>query len=306
MTDRIIDLAREPARLRIENGLLVIEAGAGRREAIPCEEIAVVVASHREVTFTQAVLGALAEAGASFVTCDAKWQPSAMLLPLRSHHAQAERYRRQAALSVPARKRGWAAIVRAKVRAQAAVLVMETGSDAGLRAMTKQVKSGDASNVEARAARRYWGRLFKGGAGEEPFQRWNEDDGRVHCLNYGYAVLRAMTARAICGAGLHPSFPLKHTNVHNPFGLADDLMEVFRPKVDRLVAQMASGGAVVTLDGVTKRALAETLTGRVEVEGESRTVADVLQRIAQSLAGVVMGTAKGMWLPAWEEAGEVD
>jgi CRISPR-associated protein Cas1 len=301
MTDRIIDLAEGPARLRIENGILLIEAKEGAREGIPCEEIAAVVVSNREVVYTQAVLGALAEAGAMFVTCDAKRMPTAMLLPLKAHHAQAERYRKQAALTAPERKRLWAAIVKAKIRAQAAVLEGETGEDHGLRALVGQVRSGDVSNVEARAARRYWGRLFVGGGASEPFGRWNEEDGRVHCLNYGYAVLRALTARALCGAGLHPSFALKHTNVHNAFGLADDVMEVFRPKVDRAVRRMAEAVGGAELDREAKRALAETLTGRVEVEGESRTVPDVVQRMAQSLAGVVMGAGKAMWLPEWKE-----
>lgn len=299
MIDRILDFSLEPARLSIRNSLLVIETGGMERAAIPCEEIAAIVISHRQVTFTQAVLSELAKAGAIAVTCDEKFVPAAMLLPIDSHHAQAERFRRQATLAAPKKKRLWQALVRAKIRAQAAALEDLIGGDEGLRALPTHVTSGDTQNVEARAARRYWLHVFS----DPKFFRGNPDDPRNALLNYGYTVLRAVTARAICGAGLHPSFCLFHANVHNPFGLADDLMEPFRPVVDRTVAlqvRSASADSPLILDSVTKRAIIQGILARIEADGEKRTLTDVLSRVSQSLAGIVMGERRLLWLPDWK------
>ena len=165
------------------------------------------------------------------------------------------------------------------------------GSDSGLQSLAGRVRSGDPDNVEARAARRYWSVLF----GEDPFTRSDAVDARNHWLNYGYAVLRAATARAICGSGLHPTFGLAHRNKANAFALADDLMEPFRPAVDRTVV----GAQVGMLDGDAKRMLIGAVTSRYVVEGESRTLFDILTRVAQSLVRVVMGESLELWLPEW-------
>jgi CRISPR-associated protein Cas1 len=295
MIDRVLDISEEPARLSIRNGLLVVESGGAERAAIPCAELASVVIGHRQVTLTQSVLTELAKAGALLVTCDGKFAPASMMLPLDAHHAQAERFRRQAALPLPRKKRLWQSIVRAKIRAQASVLEVVFGNDEGLRVLVSRVGSGDSGNVEARAARRYWARLFE----EGNFRRRDEDDPRNHLLNYGYAVLRSLTARAVCGVGLHPSFSLYHTNVHNPFGLADDLMEPFRPIVDLTVCRLGWAG----LDRESKARLIGALLARYIVEEEERTLPDILNGVAQSVAGVVMGDRTGIWLPSLQPAG---
>jgi CRISPR-associated protein Cas1 len=172
----------------------------------------------------------------------------------------------------------------------------------GLRAMAERVRSGDPENVEAQAARKYWPMLF----GPE-FHRDREAAGVNPMLNYGYAILRAMTARAVCAAGLHPTLGLHHHNKYNAFCLADDLMEPFRPLVDRTVAEfLAFYGPDPTMDKTAKQGLIEGLTGRVLVEGEWRTVFDALTRMAASLAGVYAGERKELVLPEewWEDREE--
>jgi len=289
MTDRVLDISEQPARLSIRNGLLVVESGGEERAAIPCEELAAVVIGHRQVSLTQAVLSELAKAGALLVTCDEKFQPASMVLPLDAHHAQAERFRRQADLGEAKKKRLWQSVVQAKIRAQAGALERATGSDEGLRALIARVRSGDPDNVEARAARRYWSRLFEDGT----FRRRDDEDTRNHLLNYGYAILRSVTARSICGAGLHPSFSLFHSNAANPFGLADDLMEPFRPLVDLIVHAEKKP----VLSSEMKQKLISGLLSRYVVEDEERTLPDILVRLAQSLAAVVMGEREKLWLP---------
>lgn len=294
MTERVLDFSARPVLLRSRNSLLQIESEGALVEAIPFAEIAVMLASQREVTFTQSVLSNLAEAGGIFVTCNEKQMPAAMLLPLREHYQQAERFVRQAALPAPRKKRLWQAVVRAKVRAQAEILREAHGTDCGLGALAARVVSGDKGNLEAIAARRYWTALFAGS-----FVRSDDRDTRNALLNYGYAVLRAATARAICAAGLHPSFGLHHANKLNPFLLADDLMEPFRPVIDRTVWRLSREESDVPLHQESKRALIAAVTARYVVEGENRTLFDFLLRLAQSLAAVVGGLGTALVLPAW-------
>jgi CRISPR-associated protein Cas1 len=290
MTDRVLDISMEPSRLSVRNGLLVIENESGAQTKIPCDELAAVVIGHRQVVLTQAVLSDLAKAGALVITCDEKFLPASMVLPLDAHHAQAERFRRQAGMAAPRKKRMWQSIVQAKIRAQASVLNLVTGSDGGLLALVARVRSGDAGNVEARAARHYWSMLFPARA----LHRRDDEDVRNHLLNYGYGVLRSITARAICGAGLHPSFSLFHSNVHNPFGLADDLMEPFRPLVDMTVCAISEAAG---LNPETKRTMIATLLARYVADGEERTLPDILMRVAQSLSRAVMDGRSRLWLP---------
>ncbi len=291
MTNRILDFSQAPVSLSIRNGLLVIRNGGVDVESVACGDIAAVVISHREVVFTQAVLGELAKTGASVIVCDSTRRPVAMMLPLQSHHIQAERFRRQAEMPRPRRKRLWQQIVRAKIAAQGDVLRDYRSTDAGLHALISHVRSGDPDNVEARAARRYWAVLF----GDGPFTRSDAVDERNHWLDYGYAVLRAATARAICGSGLHPTFGLAHRSKANAFALADDLMEPFRPVIDRVVVSSPTG----PLHTEAKRRLIGAVAGRYVVDGENWTLFDILTRVAQSLARVIMGEADVLWLPTW-------
>ena len=292
MTDRILDLSESPARLRVDTERLVIKRDGKDDVLIPLADLAVVIVSHPRVTFSQAVLSGLATAGGAFVTCDKSSLPVAMLLPLQAHHLQAERFARQAAASLPAKKRLWQQIVRAKIAAQARCLRALHGDEDSLQGLVPRVRSGDPQNVEARAARRYWPALFNYGSGET-FRRRRDGDPPNGHLNYGYAVLRAIVARAICAAGLHPSLGLHHHNRYNAFCLADDLMEPFRPLVDASVARHAQEhGMNAPLDKNAKNAIIMDLLDRYPANGEARTLFDWLSRAAQSLTGVFSETCK--------------
>ncbi len=295
MTDRILDLSEQPAKLWVRNGLLVIQRQTDQQETtFPMTELAVVIAAHPQLSFTHAVLAGLAEAGASFIACNEKRMPAAMLLPLETHSLQTERFARQAQLSLPRRKRLWQQIVRAKILAQARTLVARTGADHGLPLLARRVGSGDPRNCEAQAARIYWPLVFP----RKDFRRDADASGANSCLNYGYAVLRALTARAICAAGLHPSFGIHHHNRYHPFCLADDLMEPLRPLVDRTVAALWDArGSEPELDRETKRALLEALLARFDSEEESRTLFDWLARMAFSLAAVIEGRGEKLAIP---------
>jgi CRISPR-associated protein Cas1 len=259
---------------------------------VPLTDIAALIVSHPQVSFTHAVLAGLAEAGAIFVACNPKHMPAAMLLPLASHSTQTERFAQQAALSQPARKQMWQQIVRAKILAQARLVEERAGRDFGLLPMASRVRSGDAGNLESQAARIYWPALFG------DFHRDPEGEGVNACLNYGYAVLRAVVARALCGAGLHPSLGVHHHNRYDAFCLADDLMEPFRPLVDRVVAGLHDQrGPSLAVDKDSKAAIIQGLLQRYVGESESRTLFDWAARAASSLAAVIEGREEKLAIP---------
>jgi len=261
---------------------------------VPLRELAVLVVSNPRVSYTHAVLSALMAAGGTFITCDHRHMPAGMMLPLHGHSIQAERFARQAAASLPTKKRLWQQIVRAKITAQGNLLKQLRGHDHGLLPLARQVRSGDPPNVEARASRIYWPALFR----DRAFQRDPDSGGANSRLNYGYAVLRAIVPRAICAAGLHPSLGIHHHNRYDAFCLADDLMEPFRPLVDRGVALRAQQEAPdEPLGPDAKAEILDGLTGRLLLDGEERTPFDVAARCAASLAAVFEGKARSLILP---------
>jgi CRISPR-associated protein Cas1 len=297
MNDRIIELSGRPTYLSVENGLLTLDVDGQNRVQIPPGEVAAVVAAHYAITFTREAVATLADHGAQLVVCDKRGLPAAMLLPLRGFHQPASRLILQAATKRPVCKRLWRQVVRSKVRAQGATLLKLRGDDAGLPGMAISVRSGDPGNVEGVAARVYWRRLF-----DQDFRRDTEGFDQNRFLNYGYGVLRAVTCRAICAAGLHPGLGLHHHHRANPFCLADDLMEPFRPLVDAIVFDLwHEQKGLAELTPLLKKRLLEVLTIRLNVGGEDRGLFDVLCRLALSLAGVIEGRRKTLVLPTWGE-----
>jgi len=294
MTDRIIDISEAFAELRVHHQQLVIKVGEGDPVTTPLAELAALVVSNPSVTLSQAVLCGIAEAGGSVVICDRKFLPVAMLLPLQAHGTQAERFARQAQAPLPMRKRLWQQIVQAKIRAQGRLLARLHGEDGGLGAMAARVRSGDPDNLESQASRRYWPLLFA----DPHFRRGSPGPDQNAYLNYGYAVLRALVARALCGAGLHPSFSLQHHNRYDAFRLADDLMEPLRPLVDAAVYEwIQNHDRTQPLDKESKAWLIGALLERREAAGESRTLFDLVARYASSLARCLLGEAGCLEMP---------
>ena len=294
--DKIIDISEAVVSLNVRLSNLVIDCGEDGKTMLPLVQVAALVLSNQHVCVTNAVLAGVAANGGIVVVSDDKFQPSGMLLPLDAHYAQGERFRLQAAAAQPIQKRLWQQIVRAKIGAQSAVLKRLTDNDGGLPYLASQVNSGDTGNHEAQAAQRYWRLVFN----NPHFRRNREADDQNRLLNYGYAVLRALTARAICGSGLHPALGVHHHNRYDPFALASDLMEPFRPTVDEAVARIiCEHGEGVALGKDVKRTLIAAITGLIEVDGETRTIFSVLAKCAASLAAVYAGDRKRLFLPEW-------
>lgn len=303
MTDRILDFSQRPAHLSCPNGLLRIRWKSDENPVdIPLTDISSVILAHPEITLTQAALAGLAEAMIPVLTCDQRYRPVGMMLPLEGHQEQQRRFRAQASLSAPRTKNLWRTIVKSKIAAQAQHLELRFRSDFGLRALARRVTSGDTSNIEAQAARRYWSALFQAPEFDDmPFVRANQDDPRNHLLNYGYTVLRASVARGLCASGLHPSFGLHHRGAFNTFPLADDLVEPFRPLVDSAMFEVTlariQARREIVLDQEAKRDLLAVMTTRFQAEQRSQILSDWILTTCQRLTRVILDSEDKLEIP---------
>lgn len=211
---------------------------------VPIEDIGVIVLDNKQITITQGALGALLDNNVAVITCDEHRMPSGLMLPLDGNTTQSERFRDQIEASLPLKKQLWQQTIQAKILNQSTVLYRQRGLECGnMEAWAKQVKSGDTDNLEGRAAAFYWQNLFGHIKG---FRRDREGVPPNNLLNYGYAILRAVVARSLVGSGLLPTLGIHHHNRYNAYSLADDIMEPYRPYVDKLVAEIVDSGADIT------------------------------------------------------------
>lgn len=276
--DQIIDISQDGRHLSRDRGFLKVEEQGKTIGLVPLDQIAAVLVHAHGITWTNSALVELAERGIPVVLCAANHQPRSMLLPIEGHHAQGARMRAQWTASEPLRKQAWKRVVIAKIKMQAAALGAIGQPRAPLDYIASKVQSGDSSNAEAQAARTYWPMLL--GA---DFRRDQSRPDINALLNYGYTVLRAATARAVIGAGLHPTIGLFHSNRSNAFALADDLMEPFRPLVD-LTARAIAAQAGPDVTPAAKQTLAGLIALDLPLTGETSPVSVALSRLATSLA----------------------
>lgn len=206
---------------------------------IPIEDIGVVVLDNKQITITQGALSELLDNNVAVISCDEHRMPSGLMLPLDGNTTQSERFRYQIEASLPLKKQLWQQTIQAKIANQSAVL-QQRGLECGnMVAWAKHVKSGDSDNLEGRAAAYYWQNQF----GHIPeFHRDREGVPPNNLLNYGYAILRAVVARSLVASGLLPTLGIHHHNRYNAYCLADDIMEPYRPFVDKLVAEIVDSG----------------------------------------------------------------
>ena len=233
MIKRTIDVS-QASYLHLKNLQLLIDQEGKTVGRIPVEDLGILILEHPAITITQGVILACQKNNVAVVFCDERHLPYSTLLPLsEGNQLHSKVLRQQIKISQPSKKRLWKIIVQEKIRQQALTLKNSGKPHQELLSISSKVKSGDSGNLEAEAARKYWPLLMGKG-----FVRDFEAEGANALLNYGYSIVRAMIARALVGTGLHPALGLFHHNQYNGLALADDLMEPFRPWVDRIVCKL--------------------------------------------------------------------
>lgn len=203
---------------------------------IPIEDIGIVILDNKQITITHGLIEALLANNVAVITCDSARMPVGLLLPLSGNTLQSERFQAQIDSTVPLRKQLWQQTIQAKITNQAHVLdTCRTAVVKNMQVWAADVKSGDSENLEARAAAYYWKNMFPQISN---FVRGREGLPPNNLLNYGYAILRAVVARSLVGSGLLPTLGIHHHNRYNAYCLADDIMEPYRPFVDKLVLEI--------------------------------------------------------------------
>jgi len=284
---RIVDLTEYHGEVNVRHGHLIV----GDAD-IPLADVSVVVVGVG-THWSGGVAAVLAKYDVPLLVLDWRGLPLSVATGFSGNSRVAARHLAQAALSLPRRKNGWMRIVKAKIAGQANNLEA-TFPDAAarMRDLVGKVRSGDPQNVEARAARTYWSTLFGGrGFSREP----GGGSGLNALLDYGYAILRGVTIRAICVAGLSPTLSCHHRNRGNAFALADDLVEPFRPCVDHTVINL---GSTATLqDRAVKEALVGVMKTPMAPGGES--ILATVNDFARGYARYVEGDERALKVPIW-------
>lgn len=267
-----------PARLSSKDAQLVVAQDEGD-VTIPLEDVAWVVLDSNLVTLTATLVSSCMEKGIAIIFTNDRHTPNGVALPFHTHHRQAAIASMQIGLTQPLKKRLWQAIAVAKIENQAKCLERNGKPASSVSAMSQLVSSGDPHNVEARAAREYWGLLFPS------FIRSDESDLRNKMLNYGYAILRASLGRALVANGLLPCFGLFHESATNAFNLADDLIEPFRPLIDNRVFELSENGTTAEGDLTIeqRRALASILNTDIRLNRETVSVLIATERASGAL-----------------------
>ena len=286
----------QAAYLSLRDGQLLVRLPAeeGSR-SIPIEDIGVLILDHQQISITHGLMNALEAHKCALITCSASHMPSGLFLPLDAHSLQSERFRAQIEATLPLKKQLWQQTVRMKIQNQARVLEeVYAQPQANMLAWVKQVRSGDPDNLEARAAAYYWANLFPS---LPKFTREREESAPNALLNYGYALLRAVVARSLVSVGLLPTLGIHHHNRYNAYCLADDIMEPYRPYVDKFVQEIYEREYPESLTKDIKHRLLTIMEQDVVIDGITHPLSIATSLTASSLVRCFEGSSKQIDYP---------
>lgn len=294
MLNRILEIYEENRYVSLSRGFIVIKSGQDVLGQVPLDDIAVLLLSAQSVTVSKNILNALSEKGCITVLCGKNYMPQSMVLPIANHCLYTKIIKNQINQTEPFKKRIWQQIVIKKIQNQALILRLLEKDYKLVEKIALMVKSGDTDNREAYGARMYWQALFG-----KDFKRDRNEEGINSFLNYGYAIMRASMARAICSAGLLPALGVNHNNNLNQFCLADDLFEIYRPFVDYQVFKMWEEGEK-ELTAKNKKELTELLWIKVQSSKGDTPLFQSMQYVVSSYVHAMEDKNPVIELPVWE------
>ncbi len=262
---------------------------------VPIEDVGIMILDSKQITITQGLLSSLLENNTAVVSCDNSHLPVGLFLPLCVNQIQSERFQEQIESSIPLRKQLWQQTISTKIKNQAWLLSKKKVKVVNMLKWAKDVRSGDPDNFEGRAAAYYWQNLFPK---ELEFTRDRYGVPPNNLLNYGYAILRAIVARSLVASGLLPTLGIHHHNKYNAYCLADDIMEPFRPYVDRIVYDIVDNGEdFEELSTSIKKQILEIPVIEILIDGERSPLMVGVQRTTASLAKCFAGESRKILYP---------
>lgn len=288
----------QAAKISLQNKQFKMELADEQVKSIPVEDLGIVVLDHPQIVVTQGIVNALAQNNCAVLWCDEKHLPNTLSLPMQANSIHTQILRRQLKASVPLNKHLWKQIIKAKINNQAKTLQQQGHDASNLEFWSKQVISGDKQNLEARASAYYWEQIL----GKYGVNRGRFEDAPNQYFNYGYAILRSVAARALVSSGLLCAKGIFHRNKYNPFCLADDVMEPFRPMVDLHVLKLLEGKSWEELNFDINKEEKAHLLGipilDVQMDGKQRPLLVAMQQCTASLVKCYTGTDKTLQLPS--------
>jgi CRISPR-associated protein Cas1 len=287
-----------PAYLSTKNEQLVVSYPDKEHETktIAIEDIGVIVLENQQITITNGLLEKLTNNNVALINCDQYHLPIGLLMPLSGNSEQTERFRNQINASVPLKKNLWQQTISSKIMNQAGLLKEKGIPCRKMKIWAKEVTSGDALNHESRAAVFYWPNLIP----LENFTRGQKGIPPNNLLNYGYAILRAITARAIVSSGMLPTLGIFHRNKYNAYCLADDIMEPYRPYVDWIVCHiMETEDSCNELTIEIKKQLLSIAAMDVFIDGKNSPLMVAMSRTTHSLQACFAGTERKILYPIY-------
>ena len=182
------------------------------------------------------LLSEIAKKGISLVICGENHMPLGVLQGISDNQRAAKYNRYQIEWHKEAKQMIWQRIVKQKILLQMVVLykMKKLEKIELLKGYIEQVEKGDITNREGLAAKVYFHELF----GIDFIRKRNAEDIINSSLNYIYQIARAKIAQEIVAHGYIPSLGIFHCSEYNYFGLADDMIEVYRPIIDYYAIQL--------------------------------------------------------------------
>lgn len=262
--------------------------------SIPIEDIGLIMLDNPHIVLSTSLLMELNENNTAVITCNSSHMPYGLILPMFSNTQFQEKFSQQVIASMPLLKNLWKQTVEAKIRNQAELLDRMGMETKKMQFYLREVSSGDKTNIEGRAAAYYWENLFE----NKKFRRKRFGLAPNNMLNYGYAILRAITARSLVESGLLPCMGIHHKSKYNAYCLADDIMEPYRPFVDQIVLETAADfDDTDELTPEIKKQLLQIPVVDIMIDGKNSPLMIGMQRTTASLAMCFEGSLKKIIYP---------
>lgn len=242
---------------------------------INLDEIDIVILECLKCNVSSKLLSELSKKGISVIICGEDHMPIGILNSIENNQRSAKFNRLQLEWNKGIKKEIWKLIVKQKILLQTIVLLKNEKKkkiDLMLE-YYENVELGDITNREGLAAKVYFHELF----GMDFIRRRNSDDIFNSCLNFMYQIIRAKISQEIIAHGYNPSLSIFHCNEYNYFGLADDIIEVYRPIVDFYVTELIKNEEIIFLTPRVKEKLLNILYEEVLFDGKKQKIIETIK-----------------------------
>ena len=312
MIKRILYFGNDAYLHTKDNQLVITYPDKEKKEiTVPIEDIGVVILDAYRLTISQNLISRLLDNNVALITCDNRRMPQGLMLNLEGNNTHQERFKYQIEASLPLKKQLWQQTVKAKILNQRTLLsnikefvssekIINNNKLENMQYWANSVRSGDPDNYEARAAAFYWKNIFIEFIHD--FIRGRYEPPPNNLLNYGYAILRAITARSLVASGLLPVWGIHHHNKYNAYALADDIMEPYRPYVDKTVYNIIknlSDKSKIELTTEIKAELLKIPAIDVIIDNKKSPLMIAMQRTTSSLFHCFAGNSRKILYPVF-------